>query len=129
MLLNSFDSERDNTVSESEFFLYYSDLSAGIKNDDMFESMIRNAYHLSGGSTKQRVMCIFDNRDKQIVTIEDDFGIDKSNNEKLLRCVRAQGLNDIVRVDAFADGWLKRRVSEQIEKQILDFLGWMNFLR
>jgi Ca2+-binding EF-hand superfamily protein len=65
-LLRTFDENSDGTVTEAEFLLYYSDLSASIKNDDAFEVMIRNAFHLSGGegaaasTTSMRVMCFFD---------------------------------------------------------------------
>ena len=106
-LLSTFDDDGDGTVSESEFLLYYSDLSAAIKNDDAFEVMIRSAYHLSGGkdgaasTTNMRVLCIFDNGDKKFLTIEDDLGLDKTDHEELLRRVAAQGLQGVVRVDAF----------------------------
>ena len=106
-LLSTFDDDGDGTVSESEFLLYYSDLSAAIKNDDAFEVMIRSAYHLSGGkdgaasTTNMRVLCIFENGDKKFLTIEDDLGLDKTDHEELLRRVAAQGLQGVVRVDTF----------------------------
>lgn len=106
-LLNNFDDDGDGTVSESEFLLYYTDLSAAIRNDDAFEVMIRSAFHLSGGkdgvtsTTNMRVLCIFDNGDKKFVTIEDDLGLDKTDHEELLRRVAAQGIQGVVRVDAF----------------------------
>ena len=76
-------------------------------DDDAFEVMIRSAYHLSGGkdgaasTTNMRVLCIFDNGDKKFLTIEDDLGLDKTDHEELLRRVAAQGLQGVVRVDAF----------------------------
>ena len=33
----------------SEFLDYYKDLSVGIDDDDYFELMMRNAWHISGG--------------------------------------------------------------------------------
>lgn len=41
--------EKDGKVTPSEFIKYYSNVSASIDNDDYFELMIRNAWHISGG--------------------------------------------------------------------------------
>ena len=41
--------KRDGIVTIEEFEDYYKDLSASIDNDDYFELMIRNAWHLAGG--------------------------------------------------------------------------------
>lgn len=40
---------RDNKVTLDEFIDYYKDVSASIDEDDYFELMIRNAWHLAGG--------------------------------------------------------------------------------
>jgi len=40
---------RDNKVTLPEFEDYYKDVSASIDEDDYFELMIRNAWHLDGG--------------------------------------------------------------------------------
>ena len=40
---------RDNKVTTDEFIDYYRDVSASIDEDDYFELMIRNAWHLDGG--------------------------------------------------------------------------------
>ncbi|RYH20192.1 hypothetical protein EON65_24245 [archaeon] len=48
--LDTFDTEeKDGKVTPSEFCTYYSNVSASIDNDDYFELMIRNAWHISGG--------------------------------------------------------------------------------
>lgn len=41
--------EKDGTVTAQEFEEYYKDVSASIDDDDYFELMIRNAWHLEGG--------------------------------------------------------------------------------
>lgn len=41
--------KRDGTVTLEEFETYYKDVSASIDNDDYFELMIRNAWHIEGG--------------------------------------------------------------------------------
>lgn len=40
---------RDNKVTVDEFIDYYKDVSASIDEDDYFELVIRNAWHLDGG--------------------------------------------------------------------------------
>ena len=40
---------RDNKVTLDEFIDYYKDVSASVDEDDYFELMIRNAWHLDGG--------------------------------------------------------------------------------
>ena len=49
--LDTFDvgGERDGKVTRSEFENYYSNVSASIDDDDYFELMMRNAWHISGG--------------------------------------------------------------------------------
>jgi len=41
--------KQDNIVTLAEFCDYYTDVSASIDEDDYFELMIRNAWHLEGG--------------------------------------------------------------------------------
>ena len=40
---------KDGKVSVEEFEEYYKDISASIDQDDYFELMIRNAWHIAGG--------------------------------------------------------------------------------
>jgi len=39
----------DGRVTPDEFIEYYNDVSASIDDDDYFELMIRNAWHIAGG--------------------------------------------------------------------------------
>jgi calcyphosin len=49
--LDTFDTEeKDGKVTPKEFCKYYSSVSASIDDDDYFELMIRNAWHISGGN-------------------------------------------------------------------------------
>lgn len=41
--------KKDGTVTLEEFEDYYKDVSASIDDDDYFELMIRNAWHIDGG--------------------------------------------------------------------------------
>ena len=49
--LDNFDvgGTHDGKVTDKEFFTYYENVSISIDDDDYFELMIRNAWHLSGG--------------------------------------------------------------------------------
>merc|ERR1719161_570801 len=49
-LLQQFDGiEQDGMVTREEFLEYYKNVSASIDDDDYFELMIRNAWHITGG--------------------------------------------------------------------------------
>jgi len=41
--------QADGKVTPDEFVEYYRDVSASIDDDDYFELMIRNAWHIEGG--------------------------------------------------------------------------------
>lgn len=41
--------EKDGRVTQDEWLDYYKDVSASIDDDDYFELMIRNAWHIAGG--------------------------------------------------------------------------------
>lgn len=48
--LDTFDgAEKDGKVTVKEFCKYYANLSSSIDEDDYFELMMRNAWHISGG--------------------------------------------------------------------------------
>lgn len=42
--------EKDGKITKAEFIEYYTDVSASIDDDEYFELMIRNAWHIAGGS-------------------------------------------------------------------------------
>lgn len=43
------DDSNDGKVSKEEWIDYYTDVSASIDEDDYFELMMRNAWHIAGG--------------------------------------------------------------------------------
>ncbi|KDO27328.1 hypothetical protein SPRG_07575 [Saprolegnia parasitica CBS 223.65] len=67
----------DGRVTLDEWTEYYANISASIDDDDYFELMMRNAWHISGGvgwcanSTNRRVLL----NDNQVVEIENDLGL------------------------------------------------------
>ncbi|OQS05606.1 calcyphosin [Thraustotheca clavata] len=68
-----------NTVSWHDFLAYYKDLSAGISNDDEFELIVRNAWHMSGGdgwcenTTCRRVLVTHSDGSQQVCEIVNDL--------------------------------------------------------
>lgn len=99
------DVEGDGTISWHEFLEYYRELSAGIANDDEFELMVRNAWHLSGGkgwcanSTCRRVLATFSDGSQRVLEIQDDLGVGARDTRKVLDKLRAQGHRGIVAIE------------------------------
>jgi len=99
--VRSWDQNGDDKVDWKEFFEYYKDLSAGIESDDFFELMMRNAWHLSGGSgsfentSNIRAKVTFYTGEEKIVEIVNDFGISRSSltSNELLKLLVQQGFD------------------------------------
>ena len=76
---------RPDTVTHTElqctFFRYYANCSASIDNDDYFELMIRNAWHISGGegwcenTTNRRVHVAWADGTHTIEEVMDDLAV------------------------------------------------------
>ncbi|KAG1710213.1 hypothetical protein DVH05_017217 [Phytophthora capsici] len=100
--LDTFDGgEKDGKVHPSEFVRYYANVSASIDDDDYFELMIRNAWHISGGegwsanTTCRRVLVKHADGSHTIEEVKDDLGIAAGNVEAIRANLQAQGINDI----------------------------------
>ncbi|KAG2869133.1 hypothetical protein PC113_g426 [Phytophthora cactorum] len=95
-------SRGDGVITWHEFLEYYKDLSVGITNDDEFELMIRNAWHLSGGvgwsanSSCRRVLATFRDGSQRVLEIENDLGIAASDTRRMMEKLKAQGYRDVV---------------------------------
>jgi calcyphosin len=94
---------RDGVLTWHEFLAYYKDLSAGIEDDDTFELMIRNAWHISGGrgwcanSSNRRVLVTFRDGTQRVVEIENDLGIHAKDKRRMIQqLTQAQGLRGVV---------------------------------
>ncbi len=72
--------KKDGIVTIEEFEDYYKDISASIDNDDYFELMMWNAWHILGGegwcanTTNQRYLVTHDDGRQEVVAMEDDLG-------------------------------------------------------
>ena len=99
------DRDDDGCVTQREFLEYYSDLSAAIDNDQYFELMIRNAWHISGGegaaqnTSCRRVLVTHLDGTQTVEEIQNDLGISIKDKEKMLQKLIAQGVTDIKRID------------------------------
>ncbi|RHY03588.1 hypothetical protein DYB36_007631 [Aphanomyces astaci] len=96
--LDTFDGgEKDGKVHPSEFVRYYANVSASIDDDDYFELMIRNAWHISGGdgwsanSTCRRVLVTLEDGSQRVQEVENDLGV-HGNVAAIADALKAQGV-------------------------------------
>jgi len=105
--LDTFDSavDKDGKVTLAEFIEYYKNISASIDNDDYFELMIRNAWHISGGegwcanSSCRRVLVTHTDGTQTVEEIKNDLGISDTDKEAMLVNLKQQGIDDVVSID------------------------------
>uniref|UniRef100_A0A7S2XX41 EF-hand domain-containing protein n=1 Tax=Fibrocapsa japonica TaxID=94617 RepID=A0A7S2XX41_9STRA len=96
--------EADGVITPKEWEEYYQDISAEIDDDDYFELMIRNAWHISGGegwcenSANLRVLVTYSDGSQEVVEVKDDLGVDKNDTADIIRRLEAQGVQNIVGV-------------------------------
>merc|ERR1712232_187041 len=103
--LSQFDGvNKDGCVSQREFFEYYRSVSASIPDDDYFELVIRNAWHIPGGqgqyanTANARVLAQFADGHQEVVMIQNDLGLDLRDQSAVIARLRNQGIKDVVSV-------------------------------
>ena len=97
--LDTFDvgETKDGIVTRQEFRNYYHNISASIDNEDYFELMIRNAWHISGGSgaaansANRRVLVTKADGSQEVVEIKNDLGLKADDKAGMMARLRAQG--------------------------------------
>merc|ERR1719265_1640370 len=97
--LSQFDClESDGIATREEFKEYYKNVSASIEDDDYFELMIRNAWHIPGGegwcenTANTRLLVVFKDGTQKVVCVDNDLGLDFKNREAVLAALTKQGL-------------------------------------
>jgi Ca2+-binding EF-hand superfamily protein len=99
--LDTFDvgGEIDGKVTRQEFINYYSNIGASIDNEEYFELMIRNAWHISGGegaaanSANRRVLVTRADGSQYVEEIKDDLGLKANDKAGMIARLKAQGVN------------------------------------
>jgi len=87
----------DQIITFDEFLDYYMDLSCGIEEDDYFELMMRNAWHISGGdgwcanTSCRRVLVTFADGSQSVKEIQNDLGVGADDIDEMRRRLIAQG--------------------------------------
>ena len=94
----------DGIITLDEFMKYYHNVSASVDRDDYFELMIRNAWHISGGSgvsantTCRRVLVMFKNGTESVQEISDDLGIGPQDFDRMRARLHRQGVHGVVKI-------------------------------
>ncbi len=100
-LLEVFDGDgaNDRVVTREEFEHYYSAIGASIDNDDYFELMIRNAWHIPGGegaaanSANRRVLVTRLDGTQYVEEIKNDLGLSGKDSAGIMARLKAQGVD------------------------------------
>lgn len=100
--LSQFDGvDQNGIVTRAEFLDYYRNVSASIDDDDYFELMIRNAWHLGGGAGQYQstanthILVKLIDGSQKVVALEHDLGLDVRNAVAVKAALRAQGITNV----------------------------------
>ena len=103
--LDTFDGNKDGSVTPQEFIKYYENVSSSIDDDDYFELMIRNAWHISGGegwcanSSCRRVLVTHTDGHQTVEEIKNDIGIKETDMASMIANLAAQGITDVASLE------------------------------
>ncbi|GMI33900.1 hypothetical protein TeGR_g2037 [Tetraparma gracilis] len=99
---------KDGMVTKKEFENYYTNIGANIPDDDYFELMIRNAWHIAGGkgwcesSANKRVLVTHSDGSQSVVEMQNDLGMPqpgtKEEAAEIVLRLKKQGV-DVMGID------------------------------
>lgn len=98
---------RDGVITEDEFIDYYKNVSASVDEDDYFELVVRNAWHISGGSgwsqntTCLRVLVTDTDGVQSVVEVKNDLGLNPTDMRAIKMRLRKQGITNIYKVSTY----------------------------
>jgi Ca2+-binding EF-hand superfamily protein len=99
LFLDTFDAgDHDGIVHPEEFERYYEAVSASIDDDDYFELMMRNAWHISGGegwcenTTCRRVLVVDGRGEQSVQEVKNDLDVAGDDVAAMKRNIEAQGV-------------------------------------
>eukprot|EP00160_Parvularia_atlantis_P013715 Unigene3003_Nuclearia_a/m.9232 Unigene3003_Nuclearia_a/g.9232 ORF Unigene3003_Nuclearia_a/g.9232 Unigene3003_Nuclearia_a/m.9232 type:complete len:275 (-) Unigene3003_Nuclearia_a:96-920(-) len=104
VFLQAWDKDKSGAVTEAEFVEYFEWISCNIDNDDYFELMLRNAFHISGGkgwaenTTNRRVLATLRDGTQKVLEIQNDLGMRKDDIPAMVANLKQQGY-DVVRIE------------------------------
>ena len=99
--LDTWDKSQDGVVTWTEFLDYYKDISVGIDQDDYFELMMRNAWHMSGGegvaanTSCLRVLVLHQDGSQTVEEVKNDLGLNHTDKDAIYDRLVKQGIKDI----------------------------------
>jgi len=102
--ISGWDKSGTSTVSWDEFCDYYTDLSAGIDDDEYFEMMMRNLWHISGGNSQfaagacRRVLVTHTDGKQSVREILNDLRIGPDDTQAMMENLQAQGVVDVRKI-------------------------------
>lgn len=98
--ISTFEGEvKDGKVTPEEWCRYYAMLSASMTDDDEFELMMRNAWHLPGGTgalantTSRRVLATRGDGRQTVEEVKGGAGMGNADKAAMLQSLRSQGLS------------------------------------
>eukprot|EP00906_Rhabdomonas_costata_P029184 RCo041206 len=106
--LTAWDQDASTSVTLDDFLEYYVDVGACIRDEDFFELMVRNCWHLSGGtgisknSSCRRVLVTHTDGSQTVEEVKNDLHIGLRDDEAVRQNLLSQGIKDIKRIQPYS---------------------------